>query len=72
MSLHFDLKVGRRTIEFMEIQRISNTRETVLGPDEVSRYAVRVNGTEKAQVSHRYGDGPWTLLKVALEEVGDL
>ncbi|PVA66192.1 hypothetical protein [Mycobacteroides abscessus] len=67
MTLHFDLHVNGRSIrEGMTIQRTTPGRPH---PDEVNTYVVQAKCDGRwytVTVDHRYGDGPWVLVRKAL------
>lgn len=67
MSLHFDLRLGRIGLGFVEIQRVSSTDEITLPDAVISTYDVRLDNRSLGQVRHRYGDGAWALVRAALE-----
>jgi hypothetical protein len=67
VSLWFELHVGRKRIGVMEIIRITNVGKGKLAASAISVYKVEVDGREVTKVSHRYGDGPWTLARKALD-----
>lgn len=71
MALWFPLMVGEIEIGSFTARRITGT----IHPDSVGTYTVQVfTGDQcwRGQVRHRYGDGAWALLRVALEAAGDL
>lgn len=68
MSLWFDLQVNSETIGRLEIRRLTR-RVTSTDPDSINRYVVILDGEEIGQVEHRYGDGPWELVRKALEYI---
>lgn len=66
MSLWFVLNVADRHIGFFDAQRISGGTD----PDEVNTYraTVELNGARwSGEVSHRYGDGAFGLVRRVLE-----
>jgi hypothetical protein len=67
MSLHFDLRLGRTGLGFVEIQRLTNTDEVTLPDSAISTYEVRLDDRVLGQVQHRYGNGAWALVRAALE-----
>jgi hypothetical protein len=66
MGLYVTLKENYDAIGRLEIVRTTNTGSTP-GPDAVSRYVVRKDGSQLGYVDHRYGDGAWVLVRKALE-----
>lgn len=72
MSLHFTLHVNDRSIdEGMTIRRTKAGRPLA---DEVNVYVVQAkcDGTwHTLTVEHRYGDGPWELVRKALNAIAD-
>lgn len=70
MTLHFDLHVNGQSIhEGMTIQRTTPGRPH---PDDVNNYVVQAKcdgSWHTVTVEHRYGDGPWTLVRKALTAV---
>lgn len=67
MSLWFVLTVNEQPIGSCEIQRrepLDLADPAVV--DAVSTYDVRIDGRPVCQVRHRYGDGAWALLRLAL------
>lgn len=70
MTLHFDLRANGQSIgEGMTIQRTTHGRPL---PDDVNTYVVQAkcSGTwHTATVEHRYGDGPWELVRKALDVI---
>lgn len=70
MTLHFDLHVNGQSIrEGMTIQRTTPGRPH---PDDVNNYVVQAKcdgSWHTVTVEHRYGDGPWALVRKALTAV---
>lgn len=71
MSLWFDLRENNGVIGQLVVQRIDNTRVVILDDDDVSTYAVTLDGVRAGTVRHRYGDGAWALVRAALEVAAD-
>jgi hypothetical protein len=70
MSLWMILRVGVRTvIGSLEIVRQADPDTDQTAPDAVSQYEVLVDGRKRGVVEHRYRDGPWALLRTALDQV---
>lgn len=73
MSLWLNLHVGTTVIGSMEILRVTNTGQNGLRPDDVSKYSVWAITDDREVrtgfVEHRYGDGPWVLLRKATEVI---
>ena len=73
MSLHFTLHVNGKSIgEGMTIQSNNTNTERTL-PNDVNTYVAQAKCDGKwhtVTVEHRYGDGPWELVRKALNEVG--
>jgi hypothetical protein len=70
MSLWLDLRVGRKTVVGrLEVIRRTRTSELMLPPDAVCTYEVLLDGRVRGEVTHRYGDGAWALLRAALTEI---
>lgn len=73
MSLWFILRAGAHEVGWMEVQRVTNTDRNPLEPGDVSEYEIQVtqgfghNPDMTGTVQHRYGDGPWVLLRKALD-----
>ena len=69
MSLWFALHVNDQPIGLCDIQRHEQLDLSDRGAiaDVVSTYTVRIDGEERAQVRHRYGDGAWELVRRAME-----
>ncbi|WP_078316020.1 hypothetical protein [Mycobacterium sp. D16Q16] len=67
MTLHFELHVNGQSIrEGMTIQRTSPGRPLL---DDVNNYVVQAKCDGQwhtVTVEHRYGDGPWALVRKAL------
>jgi hypothetical protein len=59
--------MNTKEIGSLVVRRITQTDRTGLGDDEVSTYIVIRDGREMGKVQHRYGDGPWVLVRKALE-----
>lgn len=72
MTLHFTLHVNGRSIaEGMTVRRTTPGQPQ---PDDVNRYVVQAkcDGTwHTITVEHRYGDGPWELVRKALNAIAD-
>ncbi|ORA57320.1 hypothetical protein [Mycobacteroides franklinii] len=70
MTLHFHLHVNGISIhEGMEIKRTTVGRPL---PDDVNTYVAQAkcDGTwHTISVEHRYGDGPWELVRKALNAI---
>lgn len=66
MSLWFPLMVNDERIGTLVIRRTSNTETSGLPPGTVSTYLVTRDTTDVGTVWHRYGDGPWALIRAAL------
>ena len=68
MSLWLNLNIGTKTIGFMEIQRQEHLdlSDKAAIADVVSTYKVTVGDQLVGEVRHRYGDGAWTLLRLAV------
>lgn len=70
MTLHFELHVNGQSIrESMTIQRTSPGRPH---PDDVNTYVVQAKSDgswHTVTVEHRYGDGPWVLVRKALAAI---
>lgn len=67
MSLWFTLRVNRDEVGSLVVRRLTNLEETVLPDDVVSTYLVTRDGRKAGKVEHRYGDGPWVLVRKALD-----
>ncbi len=65
MALRFVLRVNDQAIGSCEIRRTAPL--TDVGPDTVCTYDVRIDGQIRATVQHRYGDGPWRLVAIAMQ-----
>lgn len=72
MTLHFTLHVNDRSIdEGMTIQRTTPGQPE---PDDVNLYVVQAKCDGEWHtftVKHRYGDGPWELVRTALNAIAD-
>ncbi|AMU39221.1 hypothetical protein A3N99_02700 [Mycobacteroides abscessus] len=72
MTLHFTLHVNGKSIhEGVHIQRTSSGRPL---PDDVNTYVAQVkrDGTWRTTtVEHRYGDGPWELVRKVLNATSE-
>ncbi len=72
MTLHFELHVNGQSIhEGMTIQCITPGRSL---PEDVNTYVVQAKCDGKwhtVTVEHRYGDGPWELVRKALAAIGE-
>lgn len=70
MTLHFTLHVNDLSIhEGMTIQRVTIGQPL---PDEVNRYTVQAKCDgiwHTLTVEHRHGDGPWELVRKALNAI---
>lgn len=71
MSLWFVLKVNDGAIGSLTIRRLrgqlSPERHRSPFPDTIFEYSVTKDGREIGTVDHRYGDGPWRLVRRALD-----
>lgn len=79
MALHFDLHISGHNIrKSMTIRRIDPFGD-MIAPDTVGIYEATMmsgpdhlggeGGTWTAQVTHRYGDGAWELIRKALDAI---
>lgn len=67
MSLWFDLCVNDHAIGHLAIRRLEHLDLWDPGVmDAVSTYKVTRDGQELGTVRHRYGDGAWALVRLAL------
>ncbi|WP_254424614.1 hypothetical protein [Mycobacteroides abscessus] len=70
MTLHFDLHVNGQSIhEGMTIQRTTPGHPH---PEDVNTYVVQAKcdgAWHTVTVKHRYGDGPWVLVRKALAAI---
>ncbi|MDM2398138.1 hypothetical protein PP613_03790 [Mycobacteroides abscessus] len=70
MTLHFELHVNGQSIgEGMDIKRTAQGQPV---PDDVNTYVVQAKCDGKwhtVTVEHRYGDGPWVLVRKALTAI---
>lgn len=66
MSLWFTLMVNRKEIGSLVIRRLE-PYDLQMEDDTVGTYVVVRDGNERGRVEHRYGDGPWVLVRKALE-----
>lgn len=70
MTLHFTLHVNAKSIdEGMTVQRTTPGRPE---PDDVNTYVAQAKCDGKwhtVTVEHRYGDGPWELVRKALNAI---
>lgn len=71
MSLWFVLHVASKPIGLFDAQRISGGTD----PDDVNTYQAKVELAAgerwEGQVSHRYGDGAWGLVRRVLDAAAD-
>lgn len=72
MTVHFTLHINGQSIrEGMTIQRTTPGRPL---PDDVNTYVVqaKLDGTwHTISVEHRYGDGPWVLVRKVLNAIDE-
>lgn len=69
MSLWFDLNVNQDTIARVAIRRVSNVGTGALAPDVVSSYEVTLDDKRMGYVDHRYGNGPYFLVGLAMSMI---
>ena len=73
MALWLTLMANREAVGSLVIRRLwpipldRNLSGTDSTDDIVGTYLVILDGTERGEVKHRYGDGPWVLVRKALE-----
>lgn len=67
MSVWFDLNVGSQRIANIEIRRMDNTHAVILEDGDVSQYKVRIDGHIIGTVQHRYGNGAFRLVCLAMD-----
>jgi hypothetical protein len=72
VSLWFELHANSNSLGRLTIRRITNVGvDPVRGghehDDMVSSYLVVKDGTEVGTIRHRYGDGPWSLARNAID-----
>lgn len=71
MALHGDICVNQKVIGEWWAVRITNTTDTALGPDAVSKYRYEVWDDQDGMIGsgileHRYGDGAAALAAAVL------
>lgn len=70
MALWLTLMANREAVGSLVIRRLEPDWIDLADPahdDVVGTYLVVRDGQEQGKVQHRYGDGPWVLVRKALE-----
>lgn len=70
MALWLTLMVNREAVGSLVIRCLEPDWINLTDPahgDVVGTYLVVRDGQEQGKVAHRYGDGPWVLVRKALE-----